>query len=603
VHFYAASEKARLCKKREIGYIEGVMNEKTMQKILEEQLQQALKSLQSDGGWPVFEGVKIEVTTPKSSEFGDYTTNIAMALVKQVGKSPMEIAEMIKETILKSGDDKNNTDIEKIEVVRPGYINFYLSQNFLQSRVKEILSQGEQYGQGEEKKEKVMVEYSQPNTHKEFHIGHLRNVFIGSSIVNVLRKSGYQTLSANYFGDTGTHIAKCLWGLQKFHSQDNLDAIENKAEFLGKVYTEASQAIAEQPEYEEDFKAVQRRFDEGDPELVALWEKTKQWSLDEFNRIYTMFGVSFDVLFYESVEERDGRSLLPELLEKGIVEKSDGAIIANLEAYNLGVLVLMRRDGGILYGLKDIPLAKKKFEEFGIDRSIYVIDIRQMLYLKQLFKILELYGFTRNMQHIEYDFVSLKGGESMSSRKGNIIQARVLIEEVTQKVSKQFPEAPNVSMIALGAIRFAMLKYSSTSKIEFDMDESVRLDGSTGPYAQYAYARIASILAKAQEQGIPVDDLQKVGLKISESKELDLIRELMQFPKLVAEIAEDYQVHKLPHYALRVADRFHSFYAECRVIDVEQPELTQSRLALVRATQIVLAETLRLIGVSAPDRM
>ena len=286
------------------------------------------------------------------------------------------------------------------------------------------------------------------------------------------------------------------------------------------------------------------------------------------------------------------------------MKESDGAIIADLNDDKLGILVLVRRDGGVLYGLKDIPLAKEKFERYDIDRSIVVVDVRQSLYFKQIFRILELYGFHKEMAHIGYEFVALAGGETMSSRKGNVMTARSLIDQVTARVREKFPESPEPGAIAIGGIRFAMLKHSAASKIEFDIDESVKLDGATGPYVQYAHARIAGILRKATESGIVMDasDLAD-GVRVMHEKEITLVRELEKFPSLVTEIAEDYQVHKLPHYAIRLAERFHSFYAECKVIDPEQPELSRSRLALVRATQIVLAEALRLIGVSAPERM
>lgn len=568
-----------------------------MKEILAGKIKDAIERLQSSGKWLGFTVPTITVEYPKNEAFGDYTTNVAMTLAKPLGRNPMEVANEIAESLHDSF--AQNTEIEKVEVVRPGYLNFYLSQEYFKNLLGRINGEGFIFGK---QTEKVMVEYSQPNTHKEFHIGHLRNVFIGSALVNVLRKAGYETIAANYFGDTGTHIAKCLWGLKTFHRNEDFDAIADKAEFLGRVYSEASQKIEENPGFEDEFKALQKKFEEGDSELVELWEKTKRWSLDEFERLYAQLGVKFDVCFYESVEEASGKILLPELLRKNVVERSEDAIIANLEPYKLGVLVLVRGDGSALYGLKDIPLAKKKFEEYGIDRSVYVVDVRQGLYFQQLFKILELYGFHKDMAHVDYEFVALKGGESMSSRKGNIISARFLIEQVTEKVKKQFPESPDPESIAIGAIRFGMLKHSSASRIEFDIDESVKLEGATGPYVQYASARMASIFRKAEELDIRMRDGMSLTWQLHE-KEICLIRELEKFPGLIEEVAKSYEIHKLSHYVLKVADKFHSFYNDCKVLDLENKELSQARLALVQATRIVLSETLRLIGVSAPERM
>ncbi|KKR21952.1 MAG: Arginine-tRNA ligase [Candidatus Moranbacteria bacterium GW2011_GWA2_39_41] len=538
------------------------------------------------------------VEYPKDEKFGDYATNVAMVLAKKLGKSPMEIAEAIK---LQITNYKLQT-FEKIEVVAPGYINFYLSEKYFQNKVVEINLEKEKFGEGEaEKKEKIMVEYSQPNTLKEFHIGHLRNVLIGSTIVEVLRKAKYNVVAANYIGDTGSHIAKCLWGIEKFHANENLDAIENKAEFLGKTYTQAVQAIGENPNYEQEFKSLQNKLEDGDIKLQALWQKTRQWSLDEFHSIYELLGANFDVYFYESEEEIEGKKIVPELLERKIIEKSEGAIIANLEEYGLGVLVLVRKDGSALYGLKDIPLAIKKFDKFEIDTSIYLIDVRQDLYFKQLFKILELYGFNKKFVHIGYDFVTLKGGEGMSSRKGNVILARDLISEIISKVEVKFPNSPDPLSIALGALKFTMLKYSTGTKIEFDIEESVKLEGATSPYVQYAHARICSILKKAEEAGV---DFAKADLSLLiHEKELSLAKELDKFPELIEEISKTYEVQKIPYYAIRLADKFHSFYSACKVIDEENLELTKARLNLITAVKIVLAETLNLIGVSAPEKM
>lgn len=570
-----------------------------MKKEIQKLVEKAIKDL----GYEIDEVV---VDYPKVETFGDYTTNVAMALARTLKKNPMEVAESIKNKVESIKQDK----IEKIEIVKPGYINFYLSKGYLQEKVREINEKENKFGDGKKKKEKTMVEYSQPNTHKEFHIGHLRNVFIGNSLVNVLRKSNSDVVAANYIGDTGTHIAKCLWGIMKFHKDENLDILENKAEFLGKVYSEAVKAILENPEYEKEFKDLQKKFEEGDEKLVELWKKTKQWSLDEFQEIYKELGVEFDVYFWESEEEKAGKEMLPKLLKYEFIKESQEAIIADLEKYKLGILVLVRKDGSALYGLKDIPLAIKKFEEHKIDKSIVVVDIRQGLYFKQIFKILELIGFKKEMQHIGYEFVSLKGSETMSSRKGNVIPAKFLMEKIIEKVREKFPKTEIEKEIGLGALKFFMLKYSAQTNIEFDMDEAIRLDGATGPYVQYAHARICSILEKAKNLSIGGSTSEnflapsRSNLEmLTHEKELSLIRELDKFPQIVEDVAESYEVHKLPYYAIKLADKFHSFYNDCKVLDEEKPELTNARLKLINAVRIVLAEVLRLMGVSSPEKM
>ena len=544
------------------------------------------------GVWGDFELPKIEISHPKEEIFGDYSTNVAMIIGNILKKNPFEIAEIILGNIQ---DDK----FEKIEVVKPGYINFYLAPKYFQERVAEINRIGGKFGNLKKKNEGVMVEYSQPNTHKEFHIGHLRNVFIGSSLVNLLKKGGYDVISANYIGDTGSHIAKCLWGIQKFHKKDNLSEVKDRAAFLGKAYSESVKAISENPKYENEFKELQNNFEKGDADLIELWKETRKWSLDEFQGIYEELGVDFDVYFWESEEEKEGKKMLPELLKTDFIRESQGAIIADLEKYNLGILVLLRKDGSALYGIKDIPLAIRKFKEYKIEKNIVIVDIRQELYFKQIFKILELIGFGKDMSHIGYDFVSLKGSETMSSRKGNVVPAKVLIEDVVKKTKEKFPETKMEKEIGLGALKFYMLKYARQSKIEFDTDDSVRLEGATGPYVQYAHARVSSILRKAQDMQNGKADLSL----LTHEKELSLMREIDKFPELIEEIADSYEVHKLPHYAIGLADRLHSFYASCRVIDEDDLETSRARLNLINAVRIVLAETLRLIGVRAPEHM
>ena len=557
-----------------------------MKKEIQKILTKALKELN-------YKINEVIVDYSKNEAFGDYTSNVAMTLSREVKKNPMEIAEEIKGKIL------NNEDFEKVEVVKPGYINFYLSKKYLQNKVQEINELGDKFG-NLENQGKVMVEYSQPNTHKEFHIGHLRNVIIGSSLLELLKKSGQNVIAANYIGDTGTHIGKILWSLKKFYNENDLEEAKDKVEFLGKAYSRATQEIENNSEYEKEFKDLQKKFEAGDAELTALWQKTRQWSLDEFAHIYKKLGVNFDVYFYESEEEIEGKKMLPELLKSGIIKESEGAIIADLEKWNLGVLVLQRSDGAALYGLKDIPLAIKKFKEYKIEKSIYVVDVRQSLYLSQIFKILFEIGFKEEMIHVGYDFVSLKGGEGMSSRKGNIIPANFLLSQVENKVKEKFPNSPNSEDISLGAIKFFMLKYSPRNKIEFDIDESVRLEGSTGPYVQYAHARICSILEKAKELNLKESKNLE---SLTHEKELNLIRELNKFPEIIEDISKSYEVHKLPYYVLLVADKFHSFYNDCVVIDEKNLELTKARLKLIDAVRITIKEALRILGVNAPNKM
>jgi arginyl-tRNA synthetase len=555
-------------------------------------IQQAIKS-----HWDVDLALgEIKIDYPPEN-FGDYSTNIAMKLAKVAKSDSTETAEDIAEHLRRSNL------FEEINVAKPGFINFYLSPEVLQKAIIEINEKGSGFGDLEKKNQKIMIEYSQPNTHKEFHIGHLRNVFIGSTLINVLKKAGYEVIAANYIGDTGTHIAKCLWALNKFHSKENLDAIDNKTEFLGKVYSEAVQKIEDNPEYEKEFKETQKKFEGGDKDLVDLWKKTRLWSLNEFESIYKELGVSFDVYFYESEEELAGKKMVPELVEKRIAKESEGAVIVDLEGNNLGVLVLLRSDGSALYGLKDIPLSKEKFEKYKINRSIIVSDVRQNLYFQQIFTIMKLMGFSQDMAHVGYGFVALKGGVGMSSRKGNVIPARILLRDVGEEVKKKFPETPVASEVALGAIKFYMLKHSNESNIEFDISESIKLEGATGPYLQYAFARISGILRKSNTICANEHPNNANYNLLSDKNEISLIRKLLIFPEIVEDTAGSFQINHLAQYALELVRDFHKFYETCKVIDEKNDDLTLARLSLVKAVQIVLQSALSLMGIEAVERM
>jgi arginyl-tRNA synthetase len=565
-----------------------------MQKILKNIIQKGISNLWSE---QKIAPADISISYPPD-QFGDYSCNIALQLAARLKLKPQEVADQLKRQIEETQDFKKY--FSRVDVAGPGFLNFYFSSDYLHATVKKIIEEKETYGK-DDSGAKVMVEYSQPNTHKEFHVGHLRNVILGSTLVNVLRKAGYAVTAANYIGDTGSHVAKCMWGLKKFHAEVDWDKVENKAEFLGKVYSEAVQQIADNKQYEAEFKALQNDFERGNSELVRLWQQTRQFCLDDFKQLYTMLGVVFDVYFFESEEELVGKQMLGELLKNKLIKQSEGAVIADLNEAGLGVLVLQRKDGAALYGLKDIPLAIKKFKEYDIEKSIYIVDVRQSLYFQQIFTILRAMGFQEELVHIGYDFVTLKGGEGMSSRKGNVVPAREFLEKMKAEVALKFPNAPRPEEISLGAVKFFMLKHSSRTIVEFDMEESISLSGATGPYVQYAHARIASILRKAEKMGT---EFFGAGINLlKEEKELAVIRHLARFPELIAELAQSYEVHKLPYYAIELADKFHSFYHACKVLDEHAPELTASRLELVQAAKIVLAETLRLMGVSAPEKM
>ncbi|MCD6522119.1 MAG: arginine--tRNA ligase [Candidatus Diapherotrites archaeon] len=531
-----------------------------------------------------------ELTYPPDPKLGDLASRIAFELPG----NPKENAEALAKKIKRGGMIKN------VKAYGP-YLNFFADWDALSKAiVEDALKEG--YGKGKQKKEKVMVEFSQPNTHKAFHVGHLRNVCLGDSLVRILRYNGYETIAANYLGDTGTHVAKVLWCLEKFHKGEKPE--KNKGRWLGEIYKEAAQKLKENPAYEEEVRNVYKRlFFDKERELVDLWKKTRQWSIEEFDRIYRELGVTFDTVFFESEVEEPGVELVKQLVEKGIAKLDQGAVIVDLKDKGLGVFLLLRSDGTPLYSTKDLYLAKKKFEEYNIDVSIYVVGSEQKLYFKQLFETLRRMGFKQadKCYHLAYELVVLKSGK-MKSREGNVIlyedfakeaieRARKAVEEKNPKLSEEEKQSI-AKVVGIGAIKYGMLKVSNNKTIVFDWETALDFNGESAPYIQYAYVRAKHILEKSTKN-------PKAGALTTES-EKNLLKKIGEFPDVLEDAASHYSPHLIANYAYELAYTFNSFYNSEQVIGSDKEE---ERLALVLSTADTIKACLDLLGIAAPSRM
>ena len=450
-----------------------------------------------------------------------------------------------------------------------------------------------------------MIEYSQPNTHKEFHIGHLRNVCIGSSIVNFYQTLGYKVIAANYINDTGAHVSKCLWAYQKFHAHESLP--ENKGKFLGKIYVEANRKIEENPEYLKEVSEVAKKLESGEKKITARWKKTKKWSMEEFYAIYKRLDVHFDEYFFDSDLTDEGKKIVDELLKKGIAKKSEGAIIVDLNEYNLHVSLILKSDGTALYATKDLALAIKKFKKFKLDKSFYVVDVRQSLNFEQLFKTLELYGFTMEMKHIPYETVSRPEG-TMSSRKGNVILFEDFENEmygkVAQETKKHHPDWSEKKVsrisynIAYAAMKYTILVHGNNTPVVFDMKKALELNGKTGPYLQYMYARISSILRKSN---ISVSSQVKIE-QLTLPEEKTLVFHLSKFPNIIEKSALRFDPSILAGYLYELAQLFSMFYEKIPVLKAEK-NIMKERLCLLRVVKVTLAKGFSLLGIEPLEQM
>lgn len=498
-----------------------------------------------------------------------------------------------------------------------GYINVFVKQSeYAQRVIDTILSQADKFGQADPTGQRVMVEYSQPNTHKAFHVGHLRNTILGSSVANILEAAGHDVVRANYLGDIGWHVIKWLWCYLKFHAGEQPEG--DPTRWMDAIYQKAARLVEENPEYEAEAREVFSRWDQGDEELRSLWSKTRQWSLEGFQEIYDWLIADFDVLFFESDVEEPGKKLVEEMIDRGLAidERPEGGAVVTkldellgLDKETYRVLVILRSDGTSLYASKDLPLAIKKFEEYDLDRSIYVIDVRQSLYLKQIFKTLELLGYewAQNCIHLSYEIVNLPGNVTMSSREGTVVLFDDLRSEAVERaeaiVLEKNPELGSdvrrvvATQVALGAIKYPMLSVDNNKVATFDWERALDFEGQAAPYIQYAHVRANSILKRAGD--FPASMTPEYDL---EPQEVQLLEKLAQFPGDVLRSAEELKPLTLANYAYELAKVFTSFYQNCQVIKAE-PAVQANRLRLTAAARQVLANALTLLGIPAPDVM
>jgi arginyl-tRNA synthetase len=544
---------------------------------------------------------------PPQSEMGDLAFG-CFSLAKTLKKSPAQIANELKAQIAL------NQNIREVSAAGP-YLNFKLSTEAFSNFLLKPIESSEYFSQKlTENEAKTMVEFSQPNTHKELHVGHMRNLCLGDALVRILKYAHYPIVSTTFPGDMGTHVAKCLWYL-KFHNQEKPPET-GKGEWLGRMYSLAHNKLEDEvgtPAEEKNrllLTQILQQLEKKQGEFYDLWLQTRQWSIDLMNRIYDWADVHFDTWYWESEVDSDSIAFVRSLLKDGKLIESQGAVGMNLESENLGFCMLLKSDGTGLYATKDLELARRKFHDYHIEKSIYVVDMRQALHFKQVFKVLEKLNFPQAAHcfHLQYNFVELPDG-AMSSRKGNIVPLTALIHRMEEMIKSQYlnryqgewseDEISTVAtQVAKGAIRYGMLRIDNNKKIVFNMEEWLKIDGESGPFIQYSCARIHSLCRKLGYQNQPVNH----NLLIHDS-ERKLMQSLMHFNSLVAKCAEDYKPSLLCTYLYELAKKFNHFYHECSIGNAENEELKKARLSLSMCTGLVLKKGLSLLGIPAPERM
>ncbi len=549
---------------------------------------------------------EIELTSPPKREMGDLAFG-CFALAKVEGNNPVEIAKELKA----KSEKLTGGLIEKVEAFGP-YVNFFLNSNELAKQVLENVTK--EYGKNEMgKDEKVMVEFAHPNTHKAFHIGHLRNIITGESVVRILENAGYEVIRANYQGDVGMHIAKCLYGFQisdlGFQNLLKLSdkSLEERIKMIGEVYAKGSKAFEESEEVKEIVRDLNTDIYEQNENIKEIYQLTRGWSLEYFDSIYKRVGSHFGRLYFESEVFARGIEIVKEFVGKGVFKESEGAIIFPGSEYGLHDRVFITGKGYPTYEAKDLGLAELQFKEKNPDKIIHVVGKEQTDYFRVVFKALEftLPESKGKEEHLNYGWVDLKHGK-MSSRTGNVVLGEWLLDEVEKKVAsimgaREIEEKQEVvEKVGMAATKYAFLKTGVKNDIKFDLDESVRLDGDSGPYLLYIVARIKSILKKANSGKLTAKS--DYNIEISES-EKQVILKLSNFPEVTKLAAQEYDPSKIAKYLFELAQSFNTFYANCSVLDAESENIKIFRIKLIEKVEIVMAEGLKLLGIEAVEKM
>ncbi len=571
------------------------------------------------------------VPTPFAGQWGYGSAACFQAAAAEARQgNPINVPQRAQELARQAADDIHPPPGISRVAAEKAYVNVYLDTAVFSRRViDEAIRRSAAFGRGQPKGERVMVEYAQPNTHHSFHIGHARATLLGESLARLVEFAGFETIRASYPGDMGLGVITCVWAYQRFYLGQEPDGIHARGRWLADIYAEATQLLtpkegeseterAQREAYDLERRELYRRWDAGDPEVRALWSKTRQWSLDEFNEILRELDVHMDVFFYESEVAGPGKEIVDELIARGIAEDErpqGGPVIVRIDD-KLGLknekyrtAVILRSDGTTLYITNDLALAKRKFEEFHVERSIYVVDVRQSLHFQQVFRILELWGFPQAAKcfHLAFGFVTLPAG-AMSSRKGNVVFYKDVADEAIRRVlrviEEKNPDLPAeargevASQVGLGALAYALLSVDNTRDIVFDMDSALSFDGQSAPYIQNAHVRACSILKKAG--GFPVEASFDYPLQPLEVELIDLIA---RFPAAVQQAALDYKPLHMANFAYDLAKTFHAFYHAVPVLQAGEPAMVAARLRLTAAARQVIANSLRLLAIQAPASM
>jgi arginyl-tRNA synthetase len=578
-----------------------------IQNILENSIKTALWSLKIDES----KISKIILEHPEELSHGDYSTNIAMVLAKQVSQNPRELAEKIVAEI----NERKPKEVSKIEVAGPGFINFYLSGEFFVLQSKEILKEGENFGLNKKLKgEKTVVEYTDPNPFKEFHIGHLMSNAIGEAIARTVEANGAKVKRACYQGDVGLHVAKAIYGITVL--QPNINKLFSDKNFtassLGEAYAYGAGAYEDDIGAKKEILKINKNiYDGSDPLANKIYNWGRKISLKYFEEIYKILGTKFDEYFFESETGPFGKKIVEKNIGK-VFQKSEGAVIFKGEDYGLHTRVFINKEGLPTYEAKELGLSKIKYDRTKYDKSIIITGNEVNEYFKVLLKAMGMIfpELASKTFHISHGMLRLPEGK-MSSRTGKVITAIYLLDTIKEKITEKMSdrgmskkEKDEVAQkVAVGALKYSILKQVNGKDIIFDFDKSISFEGDSGPYLQYSYARAKSILRKAANESIrPQVKSQKSKVESNTAEVTILEKLLYRFPEVVARAGEEYSPHHIATYLIELSSSFNNFYGKGKIVDKTDIE-SPYKVALTEAFSVVLKNGLNMLGIQAPEKM
>ena len=544
------------------------------------------------GAFPGEDHSAVRVVPATDPKFGDYQCNDALKPAKRLKMNPREAAQKVAAALAGEGV------FDKVEVAGPGFLNLTVSPTWLNDRLAALAAAPKfgipQTGAGK----RVVIDYSSPNAAKQMHIGHIRSTVIGGAIDRIFRALGYDVVADNHLGDWGTQFGILIKGYRELLTDD--ERANLTVATLEKCYVlSAAKAKEEDGLWREECKRELVKLQQGDADNLALWKRFIDISIGEFERMYAKLGVKFDTYRGESYYNAMMPGVVEELVKAGLAVESEGALVVNLESEKLGVAIVRKSDGGYNYTTSDLACVKSRIAEYAPERIIYVTDARQQLHFRQWFSIAAKMGCTTTLVHVPFGLMSFQG-KAISTREGNLIRLDELLEEAKRRafeiVKERGGDERLAEQIGYGAVKYSDLSHDPITDIDFSWDKALALEGNSGPYLQYAHARVRSLLTKAG--GGPAAR----AFAVAEPSERRLALQLVEFPGAVVRAAEAYKPSVLADYLFQTAQLYSSFYQSTPVLKSEEPSRS-SRLALCALFGDILRLGLSLLGIETPDHI